>query len=105
MSKRFEYSRFSKIDDTHPLRKAVPQGYVDYQVRKRHDGDVFYFNFALAKEIGLIPKCHPDKLNARLTKVILDTFSLVIVNEYDVIHQSRFSDDDILNNSYMAVSG
>ena len=35
--------------------------------------------------MGLIPKNHPVELNQALCKSILDTFSLVIINEYDLV--------------------
>ena len=74
-----QYRQFNKIDGRHPWRKAVPDAYIDYAARTRHGGRVFYFNFELAKEMGLIGKRHPDRLNAALSKAILDTFSLAII--------------------------
>lgn len=72
-----------RLDGAHPFRSAVPAGYVDYPVRKRAGGRVFLFNFDLAREMGLLPRDHPDTLDAALRRDILDCFSLEIINEYD----------------------
>ena len=96
------YSGFAKIDGTHPYRIAMPSGFVDYAARTRPGGKVFYFNFALAKEMGLIPQNHPEVLDKELSKAILDTFSLEIINEYDVIHNRQFPANTIKPNRYMA---
>lgn len=96
------YAAFSRIDGRHPLREAVPHGYVDYAVRTRHGGRVFYFNFGLAREMGLLEKGHPDSLNKDLCKTILDTFSIEIINEYDLIHGVKTPEKDIRQNKYMA---
>jgi len=97
-----QYRRFYKIDGRHPWREVSPDAYVDYAVRTRHGGKVFYFNFELAKEMGLIDKRHPRRLNAALSKAILDTFSLVIINEYDVAQRTQFPEQDIRSCKYMA---
>ena len=96
------YSCFSKIDGRHTIRDAVPNGFVDYFVRTRHGGEVFYFNFELAKEMGLIPKDHKHALNKNLQKAILDTFSIEIINEYDILHKKRIPKKDIHPHKYMA---
>jgi uncharacterized protein YdiU (UPF0061 family) len=96
------YSLFDRIDGTHPFKEAVPNGYVDYPARTRHGGRVAFFNFALAKEMGLIPSDHPEQLNAKLSSKILETFSLVIINEYDQIHNIQYPKKDIRPNKYMA---
>jgi len=96
------YTGFRQIDGSHPLREAVPDGFVSYAARRKSGGEVFYFNFALAREMGLIPKNHPDTLNKRLCQAILDTFSLQIINEYDIDHKTRIPKKDILANEYMA---
>ncbi|MEJ2650266.1 MAG: protein adenylyltransferase SelO family protein [Gammaproteobacteria bacterium] len=97
-----QYRQFYKIDGRHPWREVSPDAYVDYPVRTRHGGKVFYFNFELAKEMGLIGKSHPHRLNATLAKAVLDTFSLVIINEYDVEHGLQFPPGDIRPHKYMA---
>ncbi len=96
------YSRFSTIDGTHAYQKAVPEGFVSYRVRTRQGGRVFFFNFSLAKEMGLIPKNHPEVLDDELKRVILHTFSLVIINEYDEEKKIQYADKDIRPNAYMA---
>lgn len=96
------YPQFKKINGNHDFREAVPNGYVDYAARKRPKGKVFYFNFDLAKEMGLLPKNHPTELNPALCKSILDTFSLVIINEYDELHSIKFPEKDIKPEKYMA---
>jgi uncharacterized protein YdiU (UPF0061 family) len=80
------YDRFRKLDGNHPFKKAVPEGYVDYPVRPRSDGEVFYFNFDLARDMGLIRRGHPDELTRGLSQAILRSFSLQIINEYDRLH-------------------
>lgn len=96
------YPQFKKIDGRHDFRKAVENGFVDYPARLRHNGKVFYFNFDLAREMGLIPKNHPVDLNPALCKTILNTFSLVIINEYDEMHNAKFPKKDIKPEKYMA---
>jgi len=100
--KQPDYSCFSKIDGRHPFRNAVPNGFVDYSVSTRHGGEVFYFNFDLAKEIGLIPKDHPHFLTKNLCKAILDTFSLNIINEYDIINKTPIPKKEMRPHKYMA---
>lgn len=96
------YFRFVDINGTHPLKTAVPNGYVDYLVRKRHGGKVAFFNFELAKEMGLIPKDHPHFLTLALNQHILDTFALIIINEWDIQNHRKFPKADIKPNRYMA---
>lgn len=96
------YSTFSKIDGSHPLRDAVPDGYVDYPARLRKGGSVAFFNFELAKEMGLIPKNHPHSMNNDLEKSILKTFGITIINEYDVINEVNIPEKEVTGNVYMA---
>lgn len=97
-----DYSNFYKINGDHALKEKSPEAYVGYQARKKAGGKVAYFNFELAKEIGLIPQDHENKLNPSLEQHILDTFSIVIINEYDLINKIKFKEEDILPNTYMA---
>jgi len=97
-----EYEGFEQIDGTHPFKDYVPGGFVDYQVRHRHGGSVAYFNFDLAREMGLIRNDHKDQLNASLSQAILDTFSIMIINEHDFLSGRRFPETDIKPNRYMA---
>jgi uncharacterized protein YdiU (UPF0061 family) len=97
-----QYRRFREIDGRHPWRAVIPDACVDYPARTRRGGRVFYFNFELAKEMGLIPKRHPHRLNAALSRAILDTFSLVIINEYDEAHKLRVPAGERRPHPYMA---
>ena len=99
---RSSYSGFAQINGKHPLRQAVPNGYVDYAVRNRRGGNVFYFNFALAKQMGLVRQDHSEKLNKELCDIILETFSLEIINEYDNLNNIKTPEKDIRRNKYMA---
>ncbi|MGK5082666.1 protein adenylyltransferase SelO family protein [Bdellovibrionota bacterium FG-1] len=96
------YQEFEKLNGEHSFKRAVPSGAVEYQVRTRRGGQVVFFNFPLAKEMGLIPPDHPDHMNERLERKLLDTFSLVIINEYDIAKNTHFNEKDIRPNRYMA---
>src|SRR5689334_25333643 len=96
------YEKFSEIDGTHPWRDVSPDGYVDYQARYRPHGRVLFFNFPLAKEMGLIPSDHPSSINKELDHVILDTFSLQIINEHDVECGKKYPPETIKPHPYMA---
>jgi len=93
---------FSSIDGSHPFKKAVPGAYVEYAAHSRKGGKVFFFNFSLAREMGLISRSHPEKLNPALRRALLKTFSLEIINEYDILHNRKFPKNDIRKNKYMA---
>jgi uncharacterized protein YdiU (UPF0061 family) len=75
---------------------------VPYPARRRRDSRIVFFNFALAREIGLLPRNHPDRLDRRLEAALLDTFSLVIVNEWDEAHGRQPSARDRRPHLYMA---
>lgn len=77
------YPAFGRLNGNHPYRKAVPEGSVDYYARTRKGGNICYFNFELAREIGLISKRHPNQLNKDLEKALMHTFAIQIINEYD----------------------
>ncbi len=96
------YSTFDEIDGSHPWKQALPNGYIEYEARILRKSRVVYFNFALAKEMGLIPPEHPHKLNAKLEKKLIETFSLRILNEYDILNGVKFPKKDIKPNKYMA---
>jgi hypothetical protein len=100
--KQNPYPAFARIDGRHPYREAVPGGHIDYRARRRRDGEVAFFNYGLAREMGLIPADHPDTMTKGLRAAILDTFCLVIVNEYDVAHGVRVPVRDLLPHPYMA---
>ena len=96
------YSAFARIDGRHPFRDAVPGGHVDYRARRRRGGEVVFFNYGLAREMGLIHAGHPDTMSSALRRALLDAFALVIVNEYDVAHAVRIPPRDLLPHPYMA---
>ena len=96
------YRRFRALDGSHPWKRAVPAGYVDYAARRRRGGEVVYFNFALAREMGLLPARHPDEVTPGLRSAILDAFALVIINEWDVEHGTKVPPRDLLPGKYMA---
>ena len=96
------YSSFARINGEHPFKSQVPGGRVEYKARYKKGGKVAFFNFELAKEMGLISKSHLHQLNPDLEREILETFSLVIINEYDVINKIKFPEEEILPNTFMA---
>lgn len=96
------YAAFQKINGNHPWKFAVPNGYIDYQVRILRKSKILFFNFALAKEMGLIPADHPHVLNKDLEKTLIETFALRIINEYDQLTGATFPARDIKANRYMA---
>jgi uncharacterized protein YdiU (UPF0061 family) len=61
-----------------------------------------YFNFALAREMGLLPAGHGERMNARLEAKILQTFSLQIINEYDLAHPKKMEGFEVRPKPYMA---
>lgn len=97
-----EYRRIEKIDGTHPLQERVPFSHMSYAVRRRRGGKVVYFNFPLAKEMGLVDKSHPHDLNSTLKKSLIEAFSQIIINEYDVLNEIKFPKRDLKENRYMA---
>ncbi|MBL7686661.1 MAG: hypothetical protein JNJ49_01415 [Bdellovibrionaceae bacterium] len=98
----WDYSAFDIIDGTHPWQNAVPEGCVLYPVRKLNRGQVLWFNFELAKEMGLLPTDHPHKMTPELDKKIIETFSLQIVNEWDQEHGPAIPPAHLKANKYMA---
>lgn len=96
------YPTFSKINGEHPFKSQVPDGRLEYQVRTKKNGKVAFLNYDLAKQMGLLPKDHPNELNPDLEKQILETFSLQIINEWDIENQMKFPEEEIRPNTYMA---
>jgi uncharacterized protein YdiU (UPF0061 family) len=96
------YNKFDSINGEHPYMAAVKDGYIPYRVRQLDHGQVAYFNFSLAKEMGLISSNHPSEMNEVLQKKLLDTFALQIINEYDELSKRRIDPSLILPNKYMA---
>src|SRR5215217_9545486 len=52
--------------------------------------------------MGLIPQDHPASLNKDLEQVILETFSLQIINEYDLERGKKYPTETIKPHPYMA---
>ena len=52
--------------------------------------------------MGLVPADHPSSINKELEQVILDTFSLQIINEYDLEQGKKFPPETVKPNPYMA---
>lgn len=96
------YSSFARINGEHPFKSHVPGGRVEYKARYKKGGKVAFFNFELAKEMGLISKTHSHQLNPDLERELLETFSVVIINEYDLINKIKFPEEEILPNTFMA---
>jgi uncharacterized protein YdiU (UPF0061 family) len=63
---------------------------------------VVYFNFQLAREMGLIGLDHPSRMNPVLEKKILETFAIQIVNEYDQLRPQAIEPNSLKRRSYMA---
>ncbi len=97
-----KYADFDQLDGVHPWQDKVPEGYILYPARKIPQAKVAYFNYALAKEMGLIDEDHPDKLNPELEKKIISTFSIRIINEYDQKENVIYPTQYLKPNSYMA---
>lgn len=96
------YEKFKELDGTHPWREVSPDGYIDYQARYRPHGRVLFFNFPLAREMGLILLDHPATIDKELEQAILETFSLQIINEYDLRLGKKYPAETIRPGSYMA---
>lgn len=96
------YTEFDAIDGRHPWMTEVPNGYVAYRVRELRQGKIAYFNFFLAKEMGLIPADHPHEMTPELELKLQSTFSLQIINEYDELNQRRIDPEFIKPYPYMA---
>jgi uncharacterized protein YdiU (UPF0061 family) len=96
------YSAFEQLDGRHPWMDAIPDGYVPYSVRELRTGEVAYFNFVLAKEMGLIPADHPHSMTETLKEKLVRTFSIQIINEYDELSKRRIDPSTIKPHKYMA---
>lgn len=96
------YSAFEQLDGTHPWMDAVKDGFVAYKVRELRAGKIAYFNFILAKEMGLISFNHPQAMTEELESKLIDTFSLQIINEYDELTQRKIDPSTVRPNLYMA---
>lgn len=100
--KKDPYKKFNQLDGSHPFKKELPDGYVDYPARIRKGGKIRYFNFELAKEMGLIPKDHEEEIPSELESQILSTFGIIIINEFDEMNNKEFPEDEVKSGTYMA---
>lgn len=96
------YSSFEQIDGRHEWQSAVPEGFVLYNTRILRKSKIVFFNFPLAKEMGLIPTDHPNELNKKLERKLIETFALRIINEYDIANKNKYPAKDIKAHPYMA---
>lgn len=96
------YEKFKDLDGTHPWRDVSPDGYIDYHARYRPHGRVLYLNFPLAKELGLVPANHPPTIDKELEQVVLETFSLRIINEYDLKQGKKYPPEKVKAKPFMA---
>lgn len=94
--------KFNSLDGSHPFKKVLPEGFVDYQARIRPGAKVRFFNFDLAKEMGLIPKDHDNKLDKELTEKLKNTFGIIIINEFDIENNNEYPKKEIKDGKYMA---
>jgi hypothetical protein len=97
-----DYGALDQFDGTHPWATQVPEGALLYPARKLEHGRVTYFNFALAKEMGLLSPHHPQRLNKKLEQKLIETFCLRIINEYDLEKKIDYPAMSIKKNKYMA---
>ncbi len=97
-----QYRAFDRICGAHPFKSAVPDGFVEYPVKVRRGGEVFYFNFELAQDMGLLPVSTSLSLNKKLNQKLLDTFSIEIINEYEIKNGAQVPVADIRAEKYMA---
>jgi uncharacterized protein YdiU (UPF0061 family) len=96
------YEKLKSLDGRHPWRDVSPDGFVDYHVRSRPGGRVIYFNYALGRELDLIPANHVARMDARLEKALLDAFAIQIINEYDLQRDKDAALKDSRQQPYMA---
>lgn len=97
-----DYTRFDLIDGSHPWQEAMADQVVLYPVRELNRGKVTYFNYRLAKEMGLISQDHPHKMTKDLEKKIIKTFSIQIINEYEQENKVQYDPSIVKKNMYMA---
>lgn len=97
-----DYSQFEKLNGFHPWMTSVSEGFVTYKVRELNTGKIVYFNYTLAKEMGLISAEHPHRLTEELENIIIKTFSIQIINEYDEVNNKRIPQKSIKPHRYMA---
>lgn len=97
-----KYDNLKKLNGHHPWMNHVPEGCLVYPVRRIANARVKYFNFYLAKEMGILPKDHPHNLNKNLEEALVETFAIRIINEYDYLHSRAWPSQGVQNSRYMA---
>lgn len=97
-----DYTRFDLIDGSHPWQKAMADQVVLYPVRELNRGRVTYFNYRLAKEMGLISQDHPHKMTKELERKLIKTFSIQIINEFEQENKIEYDPSVVKKNMYMA---
>jgi hypothetical protein len=73
-----------------------------YGARRRPGSRVVYFNFELAREMGLVARSAPARMTPRLEAALVETFSLSIINEHDLGRGLRVPGRARLPGRYMA---
>src|SRR5579871_4763762 len=101
-AKAATYAGFRQLNGAHPWQEAVPTGFVLYRVREIKRANVTYFNFDLAREMGLIPEDHPNEMTPQLETEIRSAFAIQIINEYDQKHRPHMVKQAIPNRTHMA---
>lgn len=96
------YAKFDQINGNHPWMQELRNAVVPYRVRELNKGKVTYFNFDLAREMGLLERNHPNKMSKELEKRILKTFNIRIINEYDLTTNKKFDPKSLKPNDFMA---
>jgi uncharacterized protein YdiU (UPF0061 family) len=96
------YQGFDDIDGTHPLGDKVLGAFVEYGARYRKGGKIAFFNYDLAREMGLISSSHSNQMTRALEEKLLKTFGITIVNEWDVLNNKMPKQEELSPNRYMA---
>ncbi len=97
-----QYSRFDTLNGSHPWQSKMPENCLLYPVRELSGGKVAWFNFDLAREMGLLPQNHPSKMTKKLSQKLLKTFCLRIINEFDQENNIIYPPKTIKHKKYMA---
>jgi hypothetical protein len=99
---RKPYVGFQQLDGSHPWQEAVPEGFVLYPVRELKRAHITYFNYDLAKEMGLIPLDHPHTMTPQLETEVRAAFGIQIINEFDQKHRPVLQKQAIPGRQHMA---
>ncbi len=94
-------TQLHRLDGSHKL-KEVENFCVLYKARVRPNGHLQYFNFKLAKEIGLIEENLPELITEDFECEVVQDLGIVIINEYDIENNRKFKKETIKSGEYMA---